>query len=138
MKKILNVIICLALLTSVTDSCFGQVEKLLNSNTIFATGEISQLPDTIFLLQHEDQLINYQNYTKLERTHGNHFRMWFWKMDIGGIVDPAINKHELSLSTRKTHVVLRIAHDKKKYDAFEIPEKSGLKILLVKRNGKHK
>ena len=64
--------------------------------------------------------------------------MWFWKMDIGGIVDQAINKHELSLSTRKTHVVLRIAHDKKKYDAFEIPEKSGLKILLVKRNGKHK
>ena len=131
MTKNLLILVCLSILTSLTDSCFGQDLNLLNSKTIFAIGEITSLPDTIYLVEREDQIGELQNYTRLERTNRNHFKTWFWKMDNGGLVDPAISKHELSLSMRKSMTILKFRHNKKTYFSFPLKDKSGQKILLV-------
>lgn len=108
----------------------GQIPVLLKNSNIYAKGNIISLPDSINLVDNISQIGKYENYTVLEKITTGKYKLYYWEVDQGGIVDPAISNSILMIKYRHNSINIRIGKHKKVYDLSLKNDNIGQIILL--------
>jgi len=116
--------------------CFAKVSpsqhlKLFDNNILYAQGEIIGLPDTIFLYESAKQFKANENYTRLDKLTKKCFKLYYWPMERGGIVDPTLYKNELIVRNKNRMISMKVGRIKRKYVWTIIPDINGSRIRLI-------
>ena len=136
MKKIWQIIIISIITALITKYTCGQDCSILNYDSFFAKGEIVNLPDSIFIFDTLPDNGQSENYSAINRIHKNQFKISFWNMQLGGIVDPVIYKYNMTINPKGNFVLLKYNGIESKYRCIEgIHGKrkiKGIPVILIK------
>jgi hypothetical protein len=120
-----------------TNKCLGQEHNILNNERIFAKGEIFSFPDSIYIFENQAQLGKFENYTRLDKINSNRYKIFYWEMSHGGIVDPTLYKYDLILKVKDNSCKLKIGKYKKVYDWSTKDDNLEHLILLTAKTNNH-
>ena len=136
-KRHLLTLIILASLICLTKSSFGQENGFFEQKEIYAIGDVTELSDSIIFIKNFSQIDSLKNYTTLYKISKNKYKIFYWLMENGGIVDPTIVKDNLKIIRRSdSFIILKIFGIKKEYKIINQSDKNGDKIQLKKNNNR--
>jgi hypothetical protein len=140
MKKTWLVIIIQLITVLSIKSTYGQDCRILNYDRFIAKGEIVNLPDSIFIFDTLSFIGQKVNYSVLDKIDKNQFKISFWNMELGGIVDPVMYKNDITIKPKGSFVLLKFDNNEGKYRCIEgIHGKrkiKGIPIILIKINNR--
>ena len=140
MKKSWLVIIIQLITVLYIKSTYGQDCSILKYDRFIAEGEIVNLPDSIFIFDTLLCIGPKENYSVLDKIDKNQFKITFWNMELGGIVDPVMYKYDITIKLKGSFVLLKFDGKKGKYRCIEgIHGKrkiKGIPIILIKTNNR--
>jgi len=135
-KNICLIILILLFVTSITTKLFGQNCTIINKTILFAKGEISILPDSIIIFENESDLDQHENYSVIEKEKGNHFKITYWIMELGGIVDPTFYRKDLVIKQVGEVIKMKFGSLTASYECQkQLDNKKGI-VILVKINNR--
>jgi hypothetical protein len=136
MNNINQIIAIFLLAFCSTTTLFGQDCRIINKERIFVKGEIAQLPDSIIIFENETAFNQNDSYSILEKKDSNHFKITYWNMTLGGIVDPVLYKDDLILKQNGKGIKMKFGSLSASYECQELLIDEKRIIELIKTNNR--
>jgi len=114
----------------------GQDCSLINKNKLFAKGEIALLPDSIILYENDSTFNERENYSTIEKVGETHYKIIYWMIEQGGIVDPAMYKEDLVIKEVRGILKIEFGSTKAKYFCQERIGNNAKVLTLTKINNR--
>ena len=108
--------------------CDAQSLQKLDFTKAYTLGQITLLPDTIFLFDNKDMIKDNDSYTEIERSNGCNYILTTWDKKHSSTVDPTPYKKNLKMVTKDNRVKLMFGKKQKVYKV----DKSGHIMLFTK------
>lgn len=106
----------------------------INFDRTYALGQLADLSDIILIMTNPDQINPKQNYTKVEKIENDKYRLHYWVMEDGGLVDPARYRYDLKIKLKENdEVELTFGNKKEVYYIRGLKTKDGLYYELIKK-----
>jgi hypothetical protein len=130
-------IIAILFLISLTNiKLYGQDCALINKNTLFAKGEIAILPDSILIFENDSTFGVRENYSMIEKVGETHYKIIYWMMELGGIVEPTIYKEDLVIKEVRGILKIKFGSLKANYSCQERIGNNSKTLTLTKINNR--
>lgn len=125
MKLIFNFVII-----SIIFPIFSIGQSILLETT-YALGEVASLPDTIIILTTNNQPPSGQNYTEIKKIKSDVFRLSYWPMEKGGIIDPTLYKYDLKANLNGPNLIkFHFGKNQKTYNIKQLQKAENSYFIL--------
>lgn len=136
MKKAYLILAILLFIGLTNFNVRGQDCSLINKNKLFAKGEIALLPDSIILYENDSTFNERENYSTIEKVGETHYKIIYWMIEQGGIVDPAMYKEDLVIKEVRGILKIEFGSTKAKYFCQERIGNNAKVLTLTKINNR--
>lgn len=98
--------------------------------------KMSKLPDSIILYENDSTFDERENYSMIEKVGETKYKIIYWIMELGGIVDPSMYKEDLVIREVRGILKIKFGSMKANYSCQERIESNTKVLTLTKINNR--